>query len=447
MGEAPRIDWDATTEEATQLLADFIRIDTSNPPGREKAACDWLAAIFRREGIDDVALYDASDAREHGAERMNMVATMAADGRTGGRKQPLILLSHTDVVPVERQYWNFEPFSGAVAEGVIYGRGALDMKSMGIMELMAMLLIKRHGIAHSRDLVYMALADEETGGSRGIEWMANNHPELLDAEYVINEGGWGAAEVFGVRRPAFNCSISEKGPLWLKLTAEGRPGHGSVPHPDNALDRLVRALQKIQDWQRPVTVVPELREYFARLHRNRILPDEPSRESMDRLASENLLARAILTDTVSATTIRAGMKHNVIPGIAEATLDCRLLPGTDPQAFTEQVREVIGDKRVKVDWVFESSTPSSSIETELFGIIEDVVRDTVEEAIVLPSVSAGFTDSRIFRRHGVTSYGFIPYLLEQDEAMTVHGHNERITVENLRLGCQVLFETVRRLCA
>jgi acetylornithine deacetylase/succinyl-diaminopimelate desuccinylase-like protein len=196
-----------------------------------------------------------------------------------------------------------------------------------------------------------------------------------------------------------------------------------------------------------VTVVPELREYFARLHRNRILPDEPSQESMGRLASDNLLARAILTDTVSATTIRAGMKHNVIPGIAEATLDCRLLPGTDPQAFTEQVREVIGDKRVKVDWVFESSTPSSSIETELFGIIEDVVRNTVEEAIVLPSVSAGFTDSRIFRRHGVTSYGFIPYLLEQDEAMTVHGHNERITVENLRLGCQVLFETVRRLCA
>jgi acetylornithine deacetylase/succinyl-diaminopimelate desuccinylase-like protein len=443
MGDAaPRIDWDAITEEATQLLADFIRIDTSNPPGREKAACEWLAEIFRREGISDVAFYDAPDGREHGLERMNMVATLPGDGR----KQALILLNHTDVVPVERQYWNFEPFSGAVVDGVIYGRGALDMKSMGIMELMAMLIIKRNNLPHSRDLVYMALADEEAGGTWGIEWMEKHHPELLDAEYVINEGGWGAAEVFGVRRPAFNCSISEKGPLWLKLVAEGRPGHGSVPHPDNALDRIVRALHRIQEWQRPVTVVPELREYFARLHRNRIL-DEPTPDAMNKLASENLLARAILTDTVSATTLHAGMKHNVIPGIAEATLDCRLLPGTDPELFTERVREIVADPKVRVEWVFESSTPSSPIDTELFGIIEDVVRDTVEEAIVLPSVSAGFTDSRIFRRHGVTSYGFIPYLLEQDEAMTVHGHNERITVENLRLGCQVLYETIRRLCA
>jgi acetylornithine deacetylase/succinyl-diaminopimelate desuccinylase-like protein len=235
--------------------------------------------------------------------------------------------------------------------------------------------------------------------------------------------------------------------LWLKLVAEGRPGHGSVPHPDNALDRIVRALQKIQDWARPVTVVPELREYFDRLYRNRVLQDEPSQESMEQLAAGNLLARAILTNTVSATTLHAGMKHNVIPGIAEATLDCRLLPGVDPVAFTEEVRQVVDDRKVRVETVFESSTPSSPIDTELFGIIEDVVRDHVEEALVLPSVSAGFTDSRIFRKHDITSYGFIPYLLEQDEAMTVHGHNERITVENLRLGCQVLFETVRRLCS
>ena len=225
--EAPRVDWDAVTEEATRLLAEFIRIDTSNPPGRERAACDWLAGLFRAEGIDDIAFYDASDSSEYGADRMNMTATLAGDGT----KAPLILLSHTDVVPVERQYWDFEPFSGAVVDGVIYGRGALDMKSMGIMELMAMFIIKRHKLPHTRDIVYMALADEEAGGAWGIDWIEAHHPELLDAEYVINEGGWGTAEVFGVRRPAFNCSISEKGPLWLKLIAEGRPGHGSVPHP------------------------------------------------------------------------------------------------------------------------------------------------------------------------------------------------------------------------
>ncbi len=437
-----RIDWDAITEEATQFLSDFIRIDTSNPPGREKAACDWLAAIFRAEAIDDLHFYDASDDREHGADRMNMVATLSGDGS----KPPLILLSHTDVVPVERQYWDFEPFSGAVVDGVIYGRGAIDMKSMGIMELMAMLIIKRHKLPHTRDIVYMALADEEAGGEWGIEWVERHHPELLDAEYVINEGGWGNAEVFGTRRPSFSCSISEKGPLWLRLVAEGRPGHGSVPHPDNALDRLVRALARVQEWSRPVTVVPELSGYFDQLYRHHILP-EPTQASLEDLAGKNLVARAILTNTVSATTARAGFKHNVIPGIAEATLDCRLLPGQDPDEFIEQVRDVVADPKVRIETVYVSSTPASTAQTELFGIIEDAVHEHVEEALVLPSVSAGFTDSRVFRKHGITSYGFIPILLEQDEAMTVHGHNERIRVENLQLGLQILFETVRRLCS
>jgi acetylornithine deacetylase/succinyl-diaminopimelate desuccinylase-like protein len=292
----------------------------------------------------------------------------------------------------------------------------------------------------------MALADEEAGGRWGIEWIEQHHPELLDAEYVINEGGWGNAEVFGTRRPAFNTSISEKGPLWLKLTAEGRPGHGSVPHPDNALERLVRALFRIREWARPVQVVPELREYFERLQRAQVLKGDGSRDSMEELAKENLLANALLTNTISTTTAHSGMKHNVIPAIAEATLDCRLLPGTDHEAFTQQVRDIIDDRRVTVEPIFSADTPASSTDTELFALIEDVVHDHMEEALVLPSVSAGFTDSRVFRKHGVESYGFIPILLEMQEAATIHGHNERITIDNLRLGTQILFETVRRLC-
>jgi acetylornithine deacetylase/succinyl-diaminopimelate desuccinylase-like protein len=438
----PNIDWDAVTDEAVQLLSDYIRIDTSNPPGREKAACDWLAGIFHREGIDDIAFYDASDGSEHGVDRMNMTATLRGDSS----KRPLILLNHTDVVPVERQYWDFEPFSGAVREGIIYGRGAIDMKSMGVMELMAILIIKRHNLPHTRDIVFMAVADEEAGGRWGIEWIERRHPELLDAEYVINEGGWGNAEIFGTRRPAFNASVSEKGPHWLKLVAEGTPGHGSVPHADNALERLVRALQKIQDWTRPVTAVPELREYFDRLYRAQILQGDGTQTAMERLAEKNLLARAVLSDTISTTSLHSGMKHNVIPAIAEATLDCRLLPGTDPDAFTKKLIDVIGDEKVRVETLFSSSTPASPTDTELFAIIEDTVHDHVEDALVLPSVSAGFTDSRVFRRHGITSYGFVPIILEPDEAMTIHGHNERIKVENFRLGCQILFETVRRLC-
>ena len=443
MPETPSIDWKAITEEATQLLSDYIRIDTSNPPGRERAACEWLAGLFREEGIDDIAFYDASDDSEHGADRMNMTVTMRGDGT----KQPLILLSHTDVVPVERQYWSFEPFSGAVHDGIIYGRGAIDMKSMGVIEMIAMFLIKRHNLPHTRDIVYMALADEEAGGRWGIEWMDKHHPETLEAEYVLNEGGWGSAEIFGTRRTSFNASVSEKGPHWLKLIAEGRPGHGSVPHPDNALDRLVRAMQKVQEWSRPITVIPELKEYFSRLYRAQVLAGDGSPETIAKLGDDNILARAILSNTISATTFHAGMKHNVIPGIAEATLDCRLLPGTDPAAFTQQLIDVISDPKVRVEPVFSSSTLASPSDTELFGIIEDTVHDHVEDALVLPNVSAGFTDSRVFRRRGVASYGFVPIILEPEEAMTIHGHDERVSVESLGLGCQILFETVRRLCS
>jgi acetylornithine deacetylase/succinyl-diaminopimelate desuccinylase-like protein len=208
----------------------------------------------------------------------------------------------------------------------------------------------------------------------------------------------------------------------------------------------VRALGRVQEWARPITLIPELAGYFERLHRAGIA-GEPTPEAMEKLAGKNLLARAILSNTVSATTARAGFKHNVIPGIAEATLDCRLLPGVDPADFTEQVRAVIDDPKVRIETVYASNTPASPSATELFGTIEQVVRDHVEEALVLPSVSAGFTDSRVFRRHGVTSYGFVPVLLEMEEAMTIHGHNERISIENLRLGMQILFETVRRICS
>jgi acetylornithine deacetylase/succinyl-diaminopimelate desuccinylase-like protein len=213
------------------------------------------------------------------------------------------------------------------------------------------------------------------------------------------------------------------------------------------LQRLVRALNRIAEWSRPVEIVPELREYFERLERAQVLKGGASQEAMEQLASKNLLANALLTNTVSMTTAHSGMKHNVIPGIAEATLDCRLLPGVDHEEFTQQVRDVVDDPKVRVETIFSSDTPASSTDTELFGLIENVVHEHIEEALVLPSVSAGFTDSRTFRRHGVESYGFIPILLEQEEAATIHGHNERISVENLKLGTQILFETVRRLCS
>ncbi|MGB2693714.1 MAG: M20/M25/M40 family metallo-hydrolase [Dehalococcoidia bacterium] len=437
---APDIDWDRITDEATDILSRYIAIDTSNPPGNEEPAARFLADILRGEGIDEITFYDASDEASRG--RVSMRARLPGDGSGG----PLVLLNHTDVVPVEREGWDEEPFAGLVKDGVIWGRGAIDMKGMGVMELFAMLLAKRHGLSLKRDIVFLAAADEEAGSAYGVEFLDREHPEALEAAFVLNEGGWGSTETLGSTRPAFNCAVSEKGPCWLKLSTVGRPGHGSVPHDNNALDRLVRALNRIQEWERPRSVVPELGEYFARAHDAGILKVEPTDEAITSLGDENLVVRAITSNTISLTTAHAGVKHNVIPAGAEATLDCRLLPGTNADAFIEELRTIIDDPKVVIDKVFTSSTPPSPINTELMQAIEDVVRDHVEDAVVLPSVSSGFTDSRVFRRRGIPAYGFIPVLLEPAEGATMHGHNERISIENLRLGCQMLFEVVRRMC-
>jgi acetylornithine deacetylase/succinyl-diaminopimelate desuccinylase-like protein len=433
--DRPAVNWDEVTVEATDILSRYIAVDTSNPPGREELAASFLADILRREGIES-RTFDAGEGR----------ASLSARLPGDGSKKALILLNHTDVVPVEAAYWQEEPFAGVVKDGTIWGRGALDMKGMAVMELMSFLLCKRLRLPLKRDLVFLAVADEEVGGLFGIEWLDKNHPEALEAEYVINEGGYGFTQFLGVQRHVFTCAIGEKGPLWLQLKVEGAAGHGSLPHADNCVERLVRALNKIQQWERPITVIPELAPLLQRLHGEGYLAEEPTPASLGQLAETNLLVKAILTNTIANTVFQAGIKHNVIPATAQASLDCRLLPGQSPEEFTAQVREVIDDPKVEVQQVYHSSTPASPVQTELFDIVEDVVRETREEALVLPIISPGFTDSRVFRARGTVAYGFLPVLLELQEAATVHGHNERISIENLRGGTQILFETTRRLC-
>ena len=377
------------------------------------------------------------------AQRANMSARLSGDGS----KRPLVLLNHIDVVPAEREFWREDPFAGVVKDGVIWGRGALDMKSMAVMELMTFLLLRRQGLPLKRDVVFLACADEEQGGVCGIDWLDAHHPELFDVEYVINEGGYGTTEMFGVKRPVFSCSVGEKGPLWLKLAAHGLPGHGSVPHADNCLDRLVRALHKVQEWQRPLTLLPEVRTMLQRLESAGIFDIEVSEQGLAGAAESNPLLCALLTDTVSATMFHAGVKSNVIPAVAEATLDCRLLPGHDPAQFIEDVRRIIDDPRVEIEQVMESHTPISPVDTELFATVETVTREAVPDAVVIPSIATGFTDSRAFRRRGVTAYGVALCLLEPADIATVHGNDERISIETLEMGLRILYEIVRRMCA
>lgn len=436
MTNEPVIDWDALGEQATEWLSEYIRVDTINPPGNETRAVQWFGAILEQEGIP----YETYGATE---DRLNLVARLEGDGSRGGA---LILLNHTDVVPFEREHWTVEPMAGEIRDGFIWGRGATDMKGMGIMEFISFLLHKRHNLPLKRDLIFMAVADEEAGSAFGAEYLAKEHPELLECEYVINEGGSGTVEVLGTERPTFNIGVSEKGPFWLTLRTTGAPGHGSVPTADNAAVRLVQALQRIAEWDRPLSAAPEVMEYFQQLHDAGIVSEPPSESMLAALAEQHPRIHSLQTNSISLTTLNAGVKMNVIPAEATATLDCRLIPAYDPEEFMRELREVIDDDGVEITREFESSTPPSRLDTELYDVMTATVKAHVEDALVVPSVSTGFTDSRVFRRNGITSYGFIPVLLGPQEVGRAHGNDECLSIDNLRMGIEVLHDTIRGIC-
>ncbi|MEO6398487.1 MAG: M20/M25/M40 family metallo-hydrolase [Tepidiformaceae bacterium] len=428
-------DWDAVQNEAVDLLCAFLRIDTSNPPGNERLACDFIGELLEREGIP----YELFDA---GGDRVSLRAVLAGDGS----KRPFMLLNHTDVVPVQREFWDEEPFSGLIKEGHIWGRGALDMKGLGIVQLVTFLNLKRLGVPLARDVIFFAMADEEAGSEFGVRWLERNHPESLDAEFVINEGGGGTTELFGVERPVYNVAVAEKGPVWLRLIAEGTPGHGSVPHGDNAVDRLMRALGAIEQWQRPLSVSPGLREYFGRLSRAGIYKGDPTARGLEKAAANDPRVRALLTNTISATGLTAGVKVNVIPAFAEATLDCRLLPGVKPELFLAELEAIISDPRVRIERIHTGWSETNSHDTELFRVIEEVIHEHMEEAVVVPGMTVGFTDSSTLRNRGQVSYGFSGGLTTPEVGRTIHGHNERVSIESLGINCQMVWEVTRRMC-
>ena len=429
------IDWDEVTAEIVGTLRDYLRIDTTNPPGNEQVAAEFLAERLESEGY-------ATEYVEAGPGRVSMRARLAGSGE----QRPLMLLNHTDVVPAQREFWDVDPFAAEVRDGQLWGRGALDMKGMGILELLVMLLFKRLKLMPNRDLVFLAVADEEAGSAFGMEWLDKQHRDwLTEPEYALNEGGMGSLNFLGSQHPVFACAPSEKGPLWLRLRAEGQPGHGSTPHDDNAVDRLVRALYRVQQWDQTIVVQPETEETLQRMRAGNAWPK--GAPSLKRLRQTYPTFSAITQNTISNTGAQSGFKHNVIPADAEATLDCRLLPGESHEAFIRKMQEVIDDDKVAIEAVFQSESPASSFQTELVGVVEDVVREQIEGALVIPSTCVGFTDSRVLRRHGVHAYGFVPTLMDASLASGVHGHNERIPIDGLNTGIQILFEVVRRFTA
>lgn len=443
-GEA---DWAALGGEAAALLSQYVRINTTNPPGGEMVAARWLAAVLRRDGIE-------AQVFEPTPGKANLYARLRGDGSA----RPLILLNHMDVVLASPEYWQVDPFSGVTQGGYVWGRGALDMKGEGIVQLMTLLILKRAAVPLKRDVIFLATSDEEIGAGVGAGWFAEHHADLIrNAEFLINEGGTirandrGGVDYYGV-------GTTEKSPFWLDMTARGTPGHGSRPTPDNPVHRLIRALDRIANWDTPLVLTPAVERYFRDLAtietdamRRRWFSDMRAalRDSVAvRAITADLTYNALLRNTISITGLKASDKTNVIPPLATAALDVRLLPGQEPAAFLADLQQVVGDSAV----TFRPQGPSwpateSSTDTEVFRAIEAAAHQRHPGALVTTPMLAGFTDSHFFRRRGIASYGLGPFPLTVSESRGVHGNDERVSLEALRFGVRFVYDVVSRVAA
>jgi len=438
------IDWAALGDETIDLLRRYLMIDTTNPPGNEIAGTRFLAEVLARDGIE-------SETIEAAPGRASLRAKLAGDGSLGG----IVLHHHIDVVYADRRYWTVDPFGGAIADGYLYGRGAIDMKSTGILHLAAMLALKRARVPLKRDLVFLATADEEAGSEFGAQYIADHRRDwLAGAEYAISE----LAAIHtdpSLSAPVGAIVISEKTGLPLVLTARGEPGHGSMPWPDTAPNRLVRALNRLLEAERPIRVLPEVQEFFTRVSG---LMSAESAAGYDDLETSlrdpefrarflsNRQYAAMVRATFAVTMLRGSEKSNVIPPEASAQIDCRMLAGDDPQEIAGWVRGVVADEHVEVRIAREPKIPNlSPPDTELYKAMADALHRRVPGVVVAPMILVAFTDSWVFRRCGLHGYGFSPFVMDDAELQGLHGNDERISLENLREGVRVYTEMLMKV--
>ncbi len=431
--------WDKITAEATDLLSQYIRINTTNPPGNELNAAELLKRKFSADGIPSV-VYQPAPGRGVIAARLR---------GTGKYRKSLVLLSHMDVVPAEAKDWQVDPFSGTVKNGEIWGRGALDDKGPGVIELMAILAIKRSGILLDRDILFLATGDEETGGKLGAGWVVGHQRDLVgDAGYLLNEGGEIRVEPDGHK--VYEVSVTEKSPLWIRLTASGPGGHASTPPEQTAVTRLIRALNKLASYQAPIKIEPLVEREFRRrgaLSRRGAASRDLRKALKDPAFAKQFLSvpaqAALVRDTVTPTVLRASEKINVIPSSADAEIDCRLLPGEDAGSFLQTIRGQIGDDNVKIEVILNFPSASSPEKSSLMNAIEALAARHDGKAPVIPTMLSGFTDSHYFRGLGLVAYGFIPLEVTQEQARTVHGANERVSIDNLRRAIERMTSLLR----
>ena len=432
---------------AVDWMQQYLRVDTTNPPGNEMRAAQFFKKILDGEGIENQVF-------EYAPGRADLWAVLPHSAAQS--KRPLVLLNHMDVVTSDPTHWTVPPFSGEIVNGSMYGRGAQDVKEEGLAQLVVMVMLKREKITLDRDVIFLAVSDEEAAGS-GTDWFIANKRELLrDAEFLINEGGENLLQNGQVRY--VGVDVGEKTPLWLHITAHGRPGHGSRPIPDSAPNRLVRALNRLIQYQPPLRVLPVVDELFKTM-----APYEPPERArmfadirkaiQDRNVQQEVTADEsidfLLRDTISVTMLGGSQQTNVIPPEAWASVDVRLLPGADPKEFLERVRRVVNDPNVTVEpenaeFRVANSSPT---DTSLYSAIREVTRGYFGAVPVAPRITSGYTENQRYRPLGIHAYGYSPYTATEEEGSTEHGNDERVRVEELRRAPRILYDVVTKVAA
>lgn len=456
----PHLDLDACIEHLRAL----IRIPSVNPPsggadvaagrdpaGGETAAATYCAEVLRGAGIEAEVLEPTTPGRG------SCVARLRADGPD--TEPPLVLLSHVDVVPVDAEAWTRDPFGAELVDGVVWGRGAVDMKNMVAMELGVMLALARSGAPLRRDVIFVTVADEEAGGEHGARALVEQRPDLFadadgrPAAAALNEVG-GYSMTVGGRR-FYTVQVAEKGIAWTRLRSSGTPGHGSMPHADNAAAKIAAAVTALVEDQRrrPARVHPAVGSFLSALGLQEVaatVERDPARASarLEALVEDPVLRRSIeamLRDTVTPNVIRTGKKVNVIPSVAEAELDVRTLPGTDQDAFLRHLQAVVGDLAT-VEPVVQLPPIECDPDAEIVALMHDALRRADPDATPVPMMITPGTDAKALATLGIPCYGFAPLQLAADVPFLslFHGHDERVPVSALAFGLPVLAEVVER---
>jgi acetylornithine deacetylase/succinyl-diaminopimelate desuccinylase-like protein len=442
------VDWEATGEESINHLVELVRINTSNPPGNETEAANYVKAVLAGEGIDS-ELYALEP------ERANLVARIKGNGS----KRPILIMGHTDVVGVQADRWSEDPFGGARKDGWVYGRGTLDDKDNVTAGLMVMLMLKRYGVDLDRDIIFLAESGEEGTPHVGINYMVENHWDLIDAEFCLAEGGNGILEDGGIK--VMGIQTTEKMPRRATLVSRGSAGHGSRPRLDNAVTHLAAAVAKAGTWQTEMRLNDTTRAYFDRLATISDPEDAWRYRNIDNPAETEAIQQhfletfpyhySVLRTSVVPTVMDAGFRRNVIPSEATAILDIRMLPDEDVDAFYGKLADLIDDPQVSVvpEPIYRPAAPPSPIDNEMFQSLETVAERLFPDATVLPTMSTGATDMAQVRAMGVPAYGIAPArtIEERNSGFGAHGDNERVSEEAMKQLLQFLWYTIIDIAA